>query len=352
MAMSEDLGTQVVRRIHTLWNVDEEWTLWDTRGFSWWAQDYCQRLWAEPAIEDDGFSIYKLCTQTDFIRDLDVKSPHFYEKLSLLGKFASTSAAVLDATQRTLRLWSIMYLHQETAESVTKFFSGVAILQPIEAQIRAAEFSRTLLGGRADTSAHPTSGPRRDGDEMLRVVEDIYAPAGQERSCWSGSEEFEQVAGVLNQGNCFATPDADGLTAEFSFGKDETSLLTVRTHERHPQLGHGMLLRLHLPQLFVKDNAPFTAALLNTLETRHFTRAHLVGSWCAAQMGEGVPVPVFVGFIPNALYVRGLLLNLVAAMAMQARWTASEIQGPSTESNVVSILGNRLRQLFSWGRRA
>jgi hypothetical protein len=141
MTMRDDLGTRVVRNIHQLWKVDEEWTLWDERGFSWWAQDYCQRVWAEPAIEDDGVSVYKLCAQTDFSRDIDVKSPEFYEKLSVLGMVASTSAPVLDASQKTLSLWTVMYLHQETADWITKFFSGLVIMQPIEAQIRAVEFS-------------------------------------------------------------------------------------------------------------------------------------------------------------------------------------------------------------------
>jgi hypothetical protein len=156
------------------------------------------------------------------------------------------------------------------------------------------------------------------------------------------------VAAALNQGNCFANASSTGLSAEFPFGMHDTSLLTVDTHEQHPQLGHGLLLRLHLAEAFGQGNVPFTAMMLNTLETRHVTQTHLIGSWCAAPLGSGVQVPAFVAFIPNALYKPGLLYNLVLGMALRARWAAAEIQGPSQEGSVLRTLITWLHALSPW----
>jgi hypothetical protein len=116
MATSDNLGMRAVQQIHQLWNADENWTLWDQRGFSWWAQDYRQHVWAEPPVNDNGFSVYKLCARTDFICNIEADTVPLYEKLSVLGQFASTSAPVLDMSEKTLRLWTIVYFHEETAD--------------------------------------------------------------------------------------------------------------------------------------------------------------------------------------------------------------------------------------------
>jgi hypothetical protein len=212
--------------------------------------------------------------------------------------------------------------------------------------VNGYEFSRRFFGGLANMSAHPESGPRSVADEMLKTAELFYAPLGQDPSSWSESGEFEEVAEALNQGNCPATADREGLTAEFPFGTSDTSLLTIQSTERHPQLGHGLFLKLHLPQAYGRGNAPLTAAMLNTLETRNFTRTHLIGSWCAATMAPGVHVPTFAGFIPNALYRRGLLFNIVLSMGLRSRWAAAETQGESKQAHVGSILLERLQAFF------
>jgi MFS transporter, DHA2 family, lincomycin resistance protein len=42
-------------------------------------------------------------------------------------------------------------------------------------------------------------------------------------------------------------------------------MLMVQTDQRHPQLGNGLLLRLHFPQAHGVGNAPFTVAFLVAL---------------------------------------------------------------------------------------
>jgi hypothetical protein len=185
----------------------------------------------------------------------------------------------------------------------------------------------------------------------VRTVELFYAPEGQRPSSWIGSAEFEEVARLLSQSNCVSTADANGFTAEFSFGERDTSMLMVQTDQRHPQLGNGLLLRLHLYHAHGIDNAPFTAAMLNTLEMRLVTRAHLIGSWSSTQLSSKSDIPVFVTFIPNALHRRGLLLNLVMSMGLRARWAAVEVQGQSKEWNVKDTFERRLSKVFSWLRR-
>ena len=39
----QDVGTARVAEIRKLWQVDDEWSHNEDRGFSWWGQDYRQR---------------------------------------------------------------------------------------------------------------------------------------------------------------------------------------------------------------------------------------------------------------------------------------------------------------------
>ena len=128
------------------------------------------------------------------------------------------------------------------------------------------------------------------GDEMLALVENVIAPVGTEPCRWDDENEFEEVAQILNSCNCVASSGGLGLTAEFSFGDEEnnvlgTSMLMIQTDQRHPQLGNGLLGRLHLPLPLDNRQTAQIAASLNRFETLSLTKSHLLGSWTLKEMG-------------------------------------------------------------------
>ncbi len=231
--------------MYAIWQVDTEWSAWEPRGFTWWAHRYRQRVWSEPGFNDDGFVIYRLCSETEVVRNFPEEG-NFDEVLSTYNAFAPLTGFVHLPEQRRIVLHTSVYAHEGTASWAGRFLAHSAILQPILAE-RLAPIFINLLGGEPDECAHPENGYRDEPDEMLGVLDSLYIPHGEEESAWSGSHEFERVTEFLNAGNCFANGGSDGLTAEFSFGPKLTSMLRVDTRERHPLFGSGLLLRLHLP---------------------------------------------------------------------------------------------------------
>jgi hypothetical protein len=150
-----DVGIVAIDKIFRLWQVDEAWSLRESRGFTWWGGDFRQRVWVDDGRDDDGIFIYQLSAATDFIRGVDPQAPAVAEHLAALNKFASSYAITLDTVARRVRLCSSVVLHEQNAEWIVHYFSALSIIQPIDAQIRAGVYAE-MLAGAPDTSGHPS----------------------------------------------------------------------------------------------------------------------------------------------------------------------------------------------------
>src|SRR6516162_8071124 len=132
-----DLGAAAVDRIYRLWQVDDAWSVREHRGFSWWAGDFRQRVFVDAGRDDDGIFIYKLSAVTDLLRLVDPQEPALAERLAALNRFSSSYALTLNVAERQVRLCSSVVLHNQNADWIVPHFSALAIIQPIDAQIRA-----------------------------------------------------------------------------------------------------------------------------------------------------------------------------------------------------------------------
>ncbi len=333
--LEDDLGTALIHQVYSIWQVADEWSVWEPRGFCWWGHRHRQRVWSEPGYDDHGFVIYRLCAETDVVRglpegaDTDVALAAFNEHASLFG-------LVHLPEEGRIVLHTSAYAHQQTAAWTGKLLARSAILQPIFAERIAPIFSENL-GGEPDESIHPDHGLRPEPDETLGVLDSRYIPAGRGPSAWSGSPEFERTAEFLNRGDCFATADPGGLTAEFAFRAGQTSLNVVDTRERHPTFGSGVLLRLHLPAELSSEEAAALAGHLNRLERNGGVIGHMAGAWTTAD-GR----PVFVTFVPSVMYQDNLLQNLVVSMALRARDLAGLLSDEEPGCSVVETIIRRL----------
>jgi hypothetical protein len=317
--MRGDLGIRVVRQVFELWHVDAEWSVWDHDGFSWWGHDYRQRISVDAGTEDLDATVYRLSAVTDFFREVPAEDENYIRWLGVLNRFASTYGLVIDETLRTVKATTFVYLHADNASWLVHLFAALAILQPIDAQIRAARLQADLRCI-ADQSSHPSRGQRPLQDDMLNLIETHYRPAGASQSRWIGSAEFAEAQKVLTRGGVLANAGTTGLSAEVAFDQD-TALITARTDTPHPQLGHGLFLMLQLPKSSHEAAVAALAAELNRAEAGLFTRAHFIGSWCAGPVGDHF-LPTFVCFIPNALHRPGLITHLLPVMVIRARWAA------------------------------
>ena len=70
------------------------------------------------------------------------------------------------------------------------------------------------------------------------------------------------------------------------------------------------------------------------------TRAHFLGAWSAAEVG-GSDTAVFVSFIPNIMYKRGLLQQMLISMAIRASWVTTVLEPEAKSGSVIDILMQR-----------
>jgi hypothetical protein len=332
-ASANDLGFNFVREVHKLAAVPYEATSWDLRGFSWWVGEFRQRIWAEPGVDEGGSMVFKVCTATDFVNDVDADSPAFVDQVAAAARSASTSALVFDPRDRTLRHWTTITLHEDIGSWVFPLMIGSAYSQ-LATVNSASDAAEQVFGGKRDRNSRPPRGP---SSIRHARIEGWYAECEEEgRNCsaWAGTTEFAEAIELLRSGNITASLTDQGLVAGFPFATncladeaavgdlpaDRTGLFEMDTAEPHPTHRNGLSTRLHLPLAMPEDLTHRLCAALNLLETREFTRSCLVGSWRADRDGL-----VFASFIPNILYVPDMVANLALAAQARTAWVAAKL---------------------------
>lgn len=324
----DDLGLRVIDEVGHSFTLDREWSVRRERGFTWWGKDLAQHVWAEPALDDEGFEVFRLHAQTELLRDFEPNDRNL-EALNAFAAFAATSGYLIDPDKGTVRMAASMYVHAETEDWVRRTFQLVTAMQAADAQIKAEPLAEAT-GSKVAASAHPSSGTRDEYDGMLHVLEHLVAPLGAKRSAWEG-EELEWTTAMIQRGTqtVLATGDATGLSAEFPF-QSRTSLLRVSSESANPQLGNGVLLVLHLPMAIGEADGLRFAAELTRRELRSLTRGHFIGAWCWRDDGMH-----HVTFLPNAVHLgRGDLLNVAISMGLRARWVAETFYGDNWDANL------------------
>jgi hypothetical protein len=241
---------------------------------------------ASPHPEFD-FPLYRLNVQTDFLCNVDVTAPSFEKNISDLNQkaltfafcvhpkslaqslmqYGSPSECGLDLKSSRVWLASTAHIHESTKDWMTRLFAGLAVLQPIEAQFRA-DLAMLLLGGKADRSGPPGGASPTSVDDILGV-DQIIAFHGQQQSNWIDTGEFEQIVerwGGRDSGFGFA--GKGWLTIETPFG-GHTAMLKLKTDQRHPRLGNGLVATLTLPDLCDTEGEMTDLSIeMNFLEVR------------------------------------------------------------------------------------
>ena len=241
--------------------------------------------------------------------------------------------AVWHPEQRRLTLRYGVYVHPQNLSWLSRLFLAAVGLQAADAHIKAPELAR-LLGGEPDTSPHPHTGWRPRADEMLGVIEQVFAPQGRGPSPFTDAD-FKAALQLAPRSWVLATGNGAGLTAELPFFDDVpavlggrgTALLVATATERHPQLGSGALLRLSLPALPGADPADSRrgaqlAGELNRAEPQAWAAAHFLGAWTF----DPTLGLTFVTFLPAAVYRARLLDAMLRSMAARAQWARSYLR--------------------------
>lgn len=319
-----DLGQRILTSVYEKMMIDEEWSLQQADGFTWWGRELAQRAWCSEPVDDGGIIIHKLNFRTDLLQGYD-GTPVQIAFLNLAARMASTSTLVRNEDDSGLiQLASSLSVHEQTEGWLTDLAAWACSLQAAEAHLLADHWSGEMMEKSnlsVAASEHPGTGARSVADDMLNIIQQAVAPAGEQPSVWAG-EEMEKVLEIFQGPPCvLAMGDGNALSAEFPFG-EQTSLMRIDTSEAHPRLGNGCLMKLTLP-LKVDDAAKDNGWLgLNCLETENPLAPHLLGSWCSDKMG-----PTFVSFLPNVIHRPGDLTNFAMSMASRAKWASDDVFG-------------------------
>jgi hypothetical protein len=323
-----DVGLDVVRFVYRLMQIDPEWSVWSDRGFTWWGHSLAQRVWAEPCVEDHGFTVARVHARTDLLDGL-TWSDEQLQKLMSLSFVATLSGLVRDpADPARAQLACSVYIHAETVGWLREVMAWAVGIQAAEAHA-IAEQAAALVGVQPAVSAHPQSGPRAVPDDMLNLLAATVVPAGEAASLYAGKDMAETLKRLDRPPCVLATGDDKGVTAEFPFG-GLTSLLRLKTEEANPRLGNGLLVLLEVPageSGAGNLEAARLALTLNERELASLTRCHFLGSWC-----PGDRVLAFVSFWPNAMHQPGLAWGLIPrAVVDRSFWVAKEVFGMDTD---------------------
>lgn len=149
----------------------------------------------------------------------------------------------------------------------------------------------------------PNQGPLAHADEPARVDQSEFAAA-------KSMSDRLGLKGTLQEGS---------YSVEFPWEQPgvpgRTSLLWVRTAERHSLYGNGVLSTLELPVPVDVKNLPQLVDELNGWELGEPDLPPLFGAWCI-----GPRAPTFISFVPTLLCVPGLVMGLASwARARHAR---------------------------------
>jgi hypothetical protein len=324
-----DAGLRALDYVFQTLGIEREWSVRESRGFTWWPHRLAQRVWADARRTDDTSGLVCLHVETDVLRDVPDNAATRTRLLAFNG-FASLSAWVWRSETRRVALHSTVYATPEEDDWLLPLFAATVALQAADAHIKASVVAE-VLGGSIAAGVHPTSGLRSQSHGILDVLETLFVPAGKNPSPFTLTD-FEAALQLDPRPRVLRTTDG-GLAAEYPFydhhnpalvGRDG-ALLIVSTTEPHPQLGSGLLMRLQLPIVAppASDNQIDVGTQLNEAETHEFTRASLLGGWCLAPRDTRL---TFVTFIPAALHRRGLLDVLARSTAARVRWAKQYLQ--------------------------
>ena len=319
---TKDLGVAVVDRAFQEMAIDAEWSVRDERGFTWWGAWVRQHVWADEAVRSRGETLWHVRARTAAYA-AQPDEPSTYTFVDELNAMPGTSAYAFDPEDGSVSARCGVFTYDVVDGWLERFFRLSVALQSSIAwlQVPAEAAGRAL-----DDEPHPTSGPRKDPDDMLNFAGAFpgtpppFTPRDLRDAAVTlageGVEiEFEQ--------------DPVLLRATFAVSADAVMGWGMSLAE-HPLLGHGVLVRLFAPWQDGPARTAWLANGLNLAESADWSgedRPHALGAWTT---GDGFLV--HTAFFPSVL-IGGAddgdrlipIRNLLAWGSVRARFVADRL---------------------------
>lgn len=328
-----DIGPQVLNDVRRQLEVDDHWVVTEPQSFAWWGHRLRQKVAAERAVTRGGLGIVKIWAETDLLADVP-NVPKVEAMIGVLNSTAALNTLVWRPDERRLSLRCACYIYSDIRGWMTGVFCSAVAMQIADAEGRAESLQK-LFGGRIQSSAHPTSGVRQEPDDMLNVLS-VFRTAKDAVSPFFGSEMLSLLASFEKQ--LPMTGDQSGVTIEFPFPDSipPTTLVRLLADVPHPAYGSGVMFLMKLPSLpSGRPSGAALANLLNLAELDQIESGYGLGAWCLDV--EDQKGTAYVGFLPAAMFMPGLLNNIVVSLSAKARW-----------AHFFLDLGNNAEQVSMW----
>jgi hypothetical protein len=271
-------------------------------------------------LEDREIAITRVHAETDFLKypEPTAKIDNYLARKMMM---ASLNGYVVCGGKERIKLRCNAFIHGENQMWLEKLFGLAAIMQIVDAETKVENISK-MLKLDPDFSCHPQLGFRQEADDMLKILDQLVIPEGRKPFNRIGEAQLKFVSELLNNQNIPSTVGETILSGYVPFGRD-ISLLYITSDEVHPELGHGILIRLFLPPEDIRSIAQINGSLvldMNTNEQKQSLTGHFMGSWCLGSGEKGVETLVFVTFIPAIACTPNVFANMVFSALGHNTW--------------------------------
>jgi hypothetical protein len=314
------VGPEVIRFVIEQFQVEDIWSVKESRKLIWWPFRLAVTVWADPMQLDVGHAVCKIHARTDVLKNVP-PAEKTYAILAMLNACAILSRYVYDPTSMKVSLECSAYIHNGTESWLKPHFATAVSIQVAQAHAELDHLVE-MSGAQADESLAPV-GVRTIPDAMLHILH-LFKEKGDAPSHFLGAE-CENVRKMRPElcDIVMANSDKKGATVEFPFPGcvPSSTMLRIHADESHPKIGNGALLVLKIPAIPGVKQDYQLANHLNLLEMQQWSRTRSFGAWCPdAQAANSEEAIAYVSFIPSAARRNGLLQNEVMMMAARSRW--------------------------------
>ena len=304
-----DAGAQAVRWLHDeQLQVDDEWAVETPAGFTWWPDMQAQTIEVvgREQAGPDGPVGHFVSVKTELLRSVELTTEGADVLSDGLMLSSAMTGVVYDEEQRSLSLHSLVAVTDENMPWMRSLLGAAAMMQIAEARAIAPQLAGAL-GAAVAGGGHPEKGPRPEPDPLVGAVFDLLVTPGQEPCRWTEQElkdAFEQ--GIDQPPASSARLDDKGIVAQVPVDDEFSVIFRMLTSEPHPRYGNGLFVLQQFPIAPPTEEDGIGLALaLNGLELAQRPFGYGFGSYAARKKEF-----YFLSFLPNAVYVPGLLLNI------------------------------------------
>jgi hypothetical protein len=303
------------------------------KGFRWKQHGGVTTLQVEP-IEFrtiDGYVVQEIVTAKHSSPLLD-SLPH--ESVSLLNRWATGSAIVSADDSGRWELVCKIGIFSDDRDAAERLYAPLICQEAAIMGWHAAQLALGVLEN--DSEASPLSGtndPSVYAEQDFASAKEYTDRLGNLGTLSDGgfTVEFGWDPGAVS--SMFAWPDfrerclAAGEYSEKEMDRmaGRTTMLQIRTSQRHGLYGAGVLCTLELPLRLEAEQVGPTVNELNRWEMSGADFPPMFGAWCA-----GPRAPTFVTFIPNQWSLPGLLRKLAVWSEGRHRWARLLLTAPPT----------------------